>query len=157
MGNESRVSEEFVRDFYNDIQQLINYRPVYAFRIKLIESKHGTSEGDLEKIPEQDKNDIIEAAYNIRHWVSRTYMEFDALSEHVSEFGENKEKIAELFKEIDGVLIPDAMLVTRYTTEMIKLFSKGFGAEVLSKATEKMSKLVDDYSGEDVGGEQPKK
>jgi len=157
MGNERKVSEGFVLDFYNDVQQLVNYRPAYVFKVKLILTKYNESQHELEKMEDSDRNSIIEASSTIKHWVSRTWMEYDALCEHSSEFKSDKDKIQKLFEKIDNDLIPESADVTKYSTELIKLFSKGFGAEMMSKASEKVSGLIDSsYSGEDVGGEQNK-
>jgi hypothetical protein len=141
----------YVYNFYFDIENLSVQTANYLNNLLDFKTKYANLlEEDLKKVPENDKEIIMQCSRNCRFWIMRSYVHFLSLAEKISAFAEKKTFIEEKYNELIQQNPIEYHLVQNYLIELNKLFVQGIAQKELKDAIETYSKLnAGEWSGTD--------
>lgn len=150
----AQVSIDYVRIFFNDMEQLSDFTATYKNVLVEVKSKGNAEE--LEKTASNMDTEVKKRlwfqAQSVRYLITRIDLKLGALKKKVKEFESlDFEKLGELREVIREATIPDFKKVEEYAREINDIFVTSFAAKYLEGTSQGYSSFVSGNQNYDQG------
>lgn len=153
----SQVSSEYIRLFFNDIEQLNDFTATY--KNVLVEVKSRIDADDIQKsaskVDTEEKKRLWFQAQYVRYLITRIDLKLNALSKKVPELKDlDFAMINQLRDNIREATLPDFKEVEKYAGEINGIFVTSFASKYLEGAAEGYSSFISGTNNDQGDGTQ---
>jgi hypothetical protein len=140
MSENEKSAAGYIVTFFNDIESVTNSLGYYSNAMAMIKGKYPAAE--LNKILDEEKNQMLATVQDIRFWVIRTYVKFNALKGKIKEFETFSKNIDKYYGKILEQPVPTFESLNGYVVELNRLFVLGIVESILTKAYDVYAKYA---------------